>query len=67
MTLSDDAIASNLEDVPANKFKMDLGLAARAALRKVQQEIAMKEVEQRLRSELKLRSCARNWIPWRRP
>ena len=41
-----------MEDVPANKFKIDLVLAARAALRKVQQEIAMEEVEQRLRSEL---------------
>ena len=43
-TLPDDAIASNIEAVPANAIKADYGLAARTALQKVQQDLAMKNV-----------------------
>ena len=51
-TLPDDAIASSLETESASAFKLDFGLAARTALQNAQQELATKEVEQRVRSEL---------------
>ena len=51
-TLPDDAIATNLETESASVLKVDYGLAARTALQKFQQELATKEVEQWVRSEL---------------
>ena len=51
-TLSDEVIASSLEAESAGPLKVDYGLAARTALQKVQQELATKEVEQCVRSEL---------------
>ena len=48
----EDAIASNLDAVSANTLKVDYGLAAPTALQKFQQELATKEVEQWMRSEL---------------
>ena len=51
-TLPDDAIASSLEAESAGPLKVDYGLAARTALHNVQQELATKEVEQWVRSEL---------------
>ena len=51
-TLPDDAIASNVEASPASALELDYGLAARTALQKVQQELATKEVEHWVRSEL---------------
>ena len=50
--MPDDAIVSSLEAVQANALKVDYGLAARTALQKVQQELATKENEQWLKSEL---------------
>ena len=49
-TLPDDAIDSKLEAAPASALKVDYGLAARTALKKVQQELATKESEQWVRS-----------------
>ena len=49
-TSPDDAIASSLEAAPASALKVDDGLAARTAL-----QLATKEVEQWVRSELKSR------------
>ena len=51
-TLPDEVIASSLEAESASPLKVDYGLAARTALQNVQQELATKEVEQRVRSEL---------------
>ena len=51
-TLPDEAIASSLEAESAGALKVDYGLAARTALQNVQQELATKEVEQWVRSEL---------------
>ena len=51
-TLPDDAIASSLEAAPASALKIGYGQVARTALQKVQQELATKEVEQWVRSEL---------------
>ena len=51
-TLPDEAIASSLEAESAGALKVDYGLAARTALQIVQQELATKEVEQWVRSEL---------------
>ena len=50
--LPDDAIASSLEAESASALKMDYGLAAWTSLRIVQQELATKEVEHWVRSEL---------------
>ena len=46
-------VASNLETESASPLKVDYGLAARTALQNVKQELATKEVEQWVRSELK--------------
>ena len=51
-TLADDTIAPYLETEPASALKVDYGLAARTALQSVQQELATKEVEQWVWSEL---------------
>ena len=56
-TLSDDAIASSLETESANAPKVDYGLAARTALQNNWQELATKEVEQWVRSELENRAA----------
>ena len=51
-TLPDEVVASNLEEESASPLKVDYGLAARTALQNVKQELATKEVEQWVRSEL---------------
>ena len=51
-TLLDEAIALSLEEESAGALKVDFGLAARTALQNIQQELATKEVEQWVRSEL---------------
>ena len=51
-TLPGDVIASSLEVESAGSLKVDYGLAARTALPNVQQELATKEVDQWVRSEL---------------
>ena len=51
-TLPDEVIASSLEAESAGPLKVDYGLAAWTALQIVQQELATKEVEQWVRSEL---------------
>ena len=51
-TLPDEVVASNLEAESASPLKVDYGLAARTALQNVKQELARKEVEQWVRSEL---------------
>ena len=53
-TLPDEAIASSLEAESTRALKVDYCLAARTALRNVQQKLATKEVEQWLRSELEI-------------
>ena len=50
--MPDEVVASSLEAESAGPLKMDYGLAARTALQNVQQELATKEVEQWVRSEL---------------
>ena len=51
-TLPDEGVASNLEAVSACPLKLDYGLTARTALQNVKEELAMKEVEQWVRSKL---------------
>ena len=51
-TMPDEVVASSLEAESADPLKVDYGLAARAALQNVQQELATKKVEQWVRSEL---------------
>ena len=51
-TLPDEVVASNLEAESASPLKVDYGLAAKTALQNVIQELATKEVEQWVRSEL---------------
>ena len=51
-TLPDEAVASSQEAESAGALKVDYGLAVRTALQNVQQELATKEVEQWVRSEL---------------
>ena len=51
-TLPDVAIASSLEPESASALKVKYGLAARTALPNIQQELATKEVEQWVMSEL---------------
>ena len=50
--LPDDTIATSLEAAPAIALKVGYDPAARTALQKIQQELATKEVEQLVRSEL---------------
>ena len=51
-TLTNEVVASSLEAESARPLKVYYGLAARTALQNVQQELATKEVEQWVRSEL---------------
>ena len=51
-TMPDEVVASSLEAESADPLKVDYGLAARAALQNVQQELATKKIEQWVRSEL---------------
>ena len=51
-TLPDEMVASNLEAESAGPLKVDYGLVARTALQNAKQELATKEVEQWVRSEL---------------
>ena len=51
-TLPDKVVASNLEAESSSPLKVDYGLAARTALQNVKQDLATKEVEQWVRSEL---------------
>ena len=51
-TLPDKVVALNLEAESASPLNVDYGLAARTALQNVKQELATKEVEQGVRSEL---------------
>ena len=50
--LPDEVVASNLEVESAGPLKVYYGLAARTALQNVKKELATKEVEQWVRSEL---------------
>ena len=51
-TWPDEVVASNLEAESFSPLKVDYGLAARTALQNVKQDLATKEVEQWVRSEL---------------
>ena len=51
-TLPDEVRASNLEAESSSPLKVDYGLAARTALQNVKQDLATKEVEHWVRSEL---------------
>ena len=51
-TLPNEVIASSLEADSGGPLKVDYGLAARTALHNVQQQLAVKEIEQWVRSEL---------------
>ena len=51
-TMPDEVVASSLEAESAGPLRVDYGFAARTALQNVQQELATKKVEQRVRSEL---------------
>ena len=51
-TLPDEVVASNLEAESSSPLKVDYGLVARTALQNVKQDLATKEVEQWVRSEL---------------
>ena len=51
-TLPGEVITSSLEPESVGPLKVDYGLAARTSLQNVQQELATKEVEQWVRSEL---------------
>ena len=53
LPLPDKVAASNLEAESAGPLKVDYSLEARTALQNVKQELATKEVEQWVRSELK--------------
>ena len=50
--LPNEVVASSREAESAGPLMVDYGLAARTALQNVQQELATKEVEQRVRLEL---------------
>ena len=52
-TWPDEGVASNLETESSSPLKVDYGLAARTALQNVKQDLATKEVEQWVRSELR--------------
>ena len=51
-TLTDEVVDSSLEAESASPLKVDYDLAAKTALQNVKQELATKEVEQWVRSEL---------------
>ena len=60
-TLTDEVVTSNLEAESASPLRVDYGLAARTALRNVKQELATKEVEQWVRSELESTDLRENF------
>ena len=60
-TLPDEVVASNLEAESASSLKVDYGLAARTSLKNVKQELATKEVEQWIRSELESTDLRENF------
>ena len=60
-TLPYEVVASNLEAESASPLKVDYGLAARTALQNVKQELATKEVEQWVRSELESTDLRENF------
>ena len=60
-TLPDEVVASNLEVESAGPLKVDYDLAARTALQIVKQELATKEVEQWVRSELESTDLRENF------
>ena len=60
-TLPDKVVASNLEAESASPLKVDYVLAARTALQNVKQELATKEVEQWVRSELESTDLRENF------
>ena len=50
--MPNEVVASNLEAESAGPLKVDYGLAARTAFQNVQQELATREIEKWVRSEL---------------
>ena len=50
--MPNEGVASSLEAESTGPFKVDYGLVARTAFQNVQQELATREVEQWVRSEL---------------
>ena len=60
-TLADEVVALNLEAESASPLKVDYGLAARTALQNVKQELATKEVEQWVSSELESTDLRENF------
>ena len=54
-------VASNLEAESSSPLKVDYGLAARTALQNVKQDLATKEVEQWVRSELESTDLRENF------
>ena len=60
-TLPHEVVASNLETESASLLKVDYGLAAKTALQNVRQELATKEVEQWVRSELESMDLRENF------
>ena len=51
-TLSDDTSSWSVEAVPSRTLRVDCDLVARTALQKIQQELAMEEVEEWMRFEV---------------
>ena len=60
-TLPDEVVASNLEAESASPLKVDYGLAVRTALQNVKQELATKELEQWVRSEVESTDLRENF------
>ena len=60
-TMPDEVVASSLETESAGPLKVDSGLAARTALQNKQQELATKEVEQWVSSELESTDLRENF------
>ena len=59
--MTDEVVASSLEAKSASPLKVDYGLASRTALQNVKQELAAKEVEQWIRSELESTDIRENF------
>ena len=60
--MPDEVVGSSLEAESAGPLKVDYGLAARTTLQNVQQELATKEVEQWVRSELESTDLRENFF-----
>ena len=60
-TLPDEVVVSNLEAELSSPLKVDYGLAARTAQQNVKQDLATKEVEQWVRSELESTDLRENF------